>query len=198
MPRVSDEYRAARRAHVLDAARRCFAAEGFHQTSMDDVIRASGLSAGAVYQYFRSKDELIVAAAGEALAEIRATLDGLGRTRTASPAKAVVEVLRTVPFVHVEGTTDVTRIALNGWTEALRNPELHALVHDGYATFRTQIAALLRSWRDEGVVSPDLDPDATAPVLLSIVLGYVVQRALFGAEADPASYERGITDLLGG
>ncbi len=198
MPRVSEEYRAARRAQVLDAARRCFAADGFHQTSMDDVIRASGLSAGAVYQYFRSKDELIVAAAAEALAEIRATLDGLGGTRTASPARAVVEVLRTVPFIHVEGTTDVTRIALNGWTEALRNPELHALVHDGYAAFRTQIAALLRAWRDEGVVRADLDPDATAPILLSLVLGYVVQRALFGDEVDPASYERGITDLLGG
>lgn len=198
MPRVSEEYRAARRAQVLDAARRCFAADGFHQTSMDDVIRASGLSAGAVYQYFRSKDELIVAAAGEALAEIRATLDGLGERRADSPAKAVVEVLRTVPFIHVEGTVDVTRIALNGWTEALRNPELHALVHDGYAAFRVQIAALLGAWRDEGAVRADLDPDATAPVLLSIVLGYVVQRALFGDEVDPASYERGIADLLGG
>lgn len=198
MPRVSEEYRAARRAQVLDAARRCFAAEGFHQTSMDDVIRASGLSAGAVYQYFRSKDELIVAAAGEALAEIRATLDGLGTTPSGSPAGAVVEVLRTVPFIHVDGAVDVPRIALNGWTEALRNPELHALVRDGYATFRAQIAALLGAWRDEGAVRADLDPDATAPVLLSIVLGYVVQRALFGAEVDPATYERGIADLLGG
>lgn len=198
MPRVSEEYRAARRAQVLDAARRCFAADGFHQTSMDDVIRASGLSAGAVYQYFRSKDELIVAAAADALAEIRTTLDGLGERRADSPAKAVVEVLRTVPFVQAKGSADVTRIAVNGWTEALRNAELHDLVHDGYATFRSQISSLLRTWRDEGVVRPSLDPDATAPILLSIVLGYVVQRALFGDEVDPASYERGITDLLGG
>ncbi|MCV2396391.1 TetR/AcrR family transcriptional regulator [Actinotalea sp. M2MS4P-6] len=194
---MTDEHRAARRAQVLDAARRCFAAEGFHQTSMDDVIRASGLSAGAVYQYYRSKDELIVAAAAEALSSIRDRLDRLDLATGTSPAAAVVDVLRTLPFASSPGGVDITRIALNGWTEALRNDELHSLVHEGYGTFRAQIATLLRSWRDEGRVRPDLDPEAVAPILLSLVLGHVVQQALFGDEADPGIYERGIADLLG-
>ena len=91
----------------------------------------------------------------------------------------------------------MTRIALNGWTRRCATPSctrscttVTSLPHPD----RT----LLRAWRDEGVVRADLDPDATAPILLWLVLGYVVQRALFGDEVDPASYERGITDLLGG
>ena len=62
MPRVSDEYLEQRRRQILDAAQRCFARKGFHETSMQDVFRESGLSAGAVYRYFKSKNELVVSA----------------------------------------------------------------------------------------------------------------------------------------
>jgi len=48
MPRRSEEHMAMRREQVLHAALRCFAEQGFHATSMADVIQASGLSAGSV------------------------------------------------------------------------------------------------------------------------------------------------------
>ena len=57
MPRVSDEHLAARRQQILDAARACFLRNGFHATSMQDVIGEAGLSVGAVYRYFKSKNE---------------------------------------------------------------------------------------------------------------------------------------------
>ena len=59
MPKISDERRAERRAQILDAARRCFHGQGLHATSMADIIKASGLSAGAVYGYFASKEDLV-------------------------------------------------------------------------------------------------------------------------------------------
>ena len=74
MPRVSQQYRDARRREILEAAGRCFAENGFHSTSMQDFFEASGLSAGLVYRYFRSKDELITALAGEALQLLRASV----------------------------------------------------------------------------------------------------------------------------
>ena len=52
MPKVSEEHRAARRRQILDAAARCFARDGFHRTSMQDIVRESGISAGLVYRYF--------------------------------------------------------------------------------------------------------------------------------------------------
>jgi AcrR family transcriptional regulator len=196
MPRVSAEYRAARREQVLVAARRAFAANGFHATSMDDVIGSSGLSAGAVYQYFRSKDELIVAVATEALGAIRVTLDTLDDDASHDPVASLSKLLESWPFVPGPDGVDVTRIALHGWSEAIRNPALHAVVEDGYAGFQERVERLVARWHEAGTVPTDLEPAAVTPVLLSLILGYVVQRALFGAEVDPATYEEGLALLL--
>src|ERR1700758_1168029 len=72
MPKVSAQYRDERRAHILAAARRCFVRDGFHQTSMQDLVREAGMSSGAVYRYFDSKDAMILAIAEENLDEIAA------------------------------------------------------------------------------------------------------------------------------
>ncbi|WP_369028857.1 TetR/AcrR family transcriptional regulator, partial [Nocardia farcinica] len=63
MPRVSEEHLERRRQQILVAAQRCFSRKGFYNTSMQDVFAESGLSAGAVYRYFKSKDELVAALA---------------------------------------------------------------------------------------------------------------------------------------
>jgi AcrR family transcriptional regulator len=63
MPRVSDETREQRRQHILTSAWRCFSRDGFHATSIEDVIAATGMSSSAVYRYFRSKEEIVRASA---------------------------------------------------------------------------------------------------------------------------------------
>src|SRR5262245_30602356 len=59
MPKVTEEHVEARRRQILTAALRCFAREGFHRTTMQDIFREADLSPGAVYTYFKGKDELI-------------------------------------------------------------------------------------------------------------------------------------------
>ncbi|SCE42811.1 transcriptional regulator, TetR family [Streptomyces sp. DpondAA-F4a] len=71
MARVSQEHLDARRRQILTGAARCFARNGFHGTSMQDVLKEVGLSAGAVYRYFAGKDDLIAAIADEAFQYIR-------------------------------------------------------------------------------------------------------------------------------
>ena len=61
MPKVKPETLAIRREEILQAAEICFARQGFHQTTIQDVIRESGLSAGCIYGHFASKEELIQA-----------------------------------------------------------------------------------------------------------------------------------------
>jgi len=47
VPKVSDAHLAARRRQILDAAARCFARDGFHRTSMQDIVGASGIQVWA-------------------------------------------------------------------------------------------------------------------------------------------------------
>ena len=56
-PDVSEE----RKNQILDAAGKVFARLGFQKTRMDDIVEESGLSKGALYWYYKSKDDLIFA-----------------------------------------------------------------------------------------------------------------------------------------
>lgn len=59
MPKLKPATQTARREHILDAAERCFARTGFHRTTMHDICRLAGISPGALYVYFDSKEALI-------------------------------------------------------------------------------------------------------------------------------------------
>jgi TetR/AcrR family transcriptional regulator, transcriptional repressor for nem operon len=59
------------REHILDAAGRLIHLRGFHNTSVDDILRESGVGKGNLYYYFKSKDELGYAALDRTLERIR-------------------------------------------------------------------------------------------------------------------------------
>ena len=59
MPKLSDSQQELRRTRILDAAEQCFARNGFHRTTMQHICREAGVSAGALYLYFPSKEALI-------------------------------------------------------------------------------------------------------------------------------------------
>ncbi len=63
MPKISEEQREARRLQILTVAARCFARQGFHRTTMEDIIRELKSSPGAVYCYFRGKNDIVAAIA---------------------------------------------------------------------------------------------------------------------------------------
>jgi TetR/AcrR family transcriptional regulator, repressor for uid operon len=59
MPKLKPETQQARRESILDAAEMCFARSGFHRSTMQDICKAAGISPGALYVYFASKEDLI-------------------------------------------------------------------------------------------------------------------------------------------
>lgn len=60
MPRISEERRAERREHVLAGARRCFAEHGYEGATVAKLEQAIGLSRGAIFNYFPSKEDLFL------------------------------------------------------------------------------------------------------------------------------------------
>ena len=70
MPKISEEQRQARRNQIVSAVWRCFLRKGFQGTSLDDIIRESGLSSGAVYTHFTGKEELVLAAISNYMSQL--------------------------------------------------------------------------------------------------------------------------------
>ena len=129
MPKVSAQYRDERRAHILAAARRCFVRDGFHQTSMQDLVREAGMSSGAVYRYFASKDAMIVAIAEENLDQIVAIVQESVQ-HGADLGGALAAALEFVSARHAED--GFAAIALVVWSEALRNSALAARLQESF------------------------------------------------------------------
>jgi AcrR family transcriptional regulator len=60
VPKISDERRAERRRQILDAARACFAEYGYEGATVVRLEKATGLSRGAIFNYFPSKEDLFI------------------------------------------------------------------------------------------------------------------------------------------
>ncbi|MBI3744972.1 MAG: TetR/AcrR family transcriptional regulator [Chloroflexi bacterium] len=92
MPRITPAHEAEVRERIVAAALRVFGDRGFHGATMQDVVRECGLSVGAIYTYFKGKDDLFLAtcdlASGRGLGELAARL-GAGRSLAERLAIAV-------------------------------------------------------------------------------------------------------------
>ncbi len=195
MPRITDARRAARHSEILHAAWTCFDREGLHATTMDDIIRASGLSAGAVYGYFSSKEALIEAAVTTSLSALRGILDDIcDRDPPSDPPELVREMTDIIASHTQREGFSLARIAIHGWSEAQRNERLRETVGGFYRAFRDRLARLAERWRAAGMIQADADPDAVSKALLSLLLGFVVQGAILG-DASPAALGAGLSSL---
>jgi AcrR family transcriptional regulator len=195
MPRVSDTYLAARREQILDAARRCFSRNGFHATSMQDVIAEAGLSVGAVYRYFKSKDELRLAVTETTVGAIAGEVSAVAHHEPPLPlAEAMARVVILVE-PRVAEPDSVARLAIQAWAEALRDPSFAEFAAKSYGTIRESLVTIARRAQEAGQLAPDADPVAVGAVLFAVVPGYVLQRTLTG-HPDQATMIAGLRALL--
>jgi TetR/AcrR family transcriptional regulator, transcriptional repressor of aconitase len=182
VPKVTQQHRDARRDQILDAARRCFLRDGFHATSMHDLFAESGLSAGAVYRYFASKDDVIIAIAEENLRDVLATIQ---MAATLQPGRSVGAVLADV--FEVARAKDeqygLAKLALLTWSETLRNAGLAARFAELFARLHADLAALVRQSQQAGHLTTDLPAEALTSVIISVVPGLLLQLATVGPEA---------------
>ncbi|MDF1511227.1 TetR/AcrR family transcriptional regulator [Robertmurraya sp. DFI.2.37] len=64
-PVVSEEYKRKKKREILDSALHCFAKKGFQTATIDDIVAHSKISKGAIYNYFKSKEEIYLALMNE-------------------------------------------------------------------------------------------------------------------------------------
>jgi AcrR family transcriptional regulator len=192
MPRVSQEHRDARRRQILDAARRCFAVNGFHATSMQDVLREAKLSAGAVYGYFGGKEDIVMAIATESLGTITGAIDELLRDEPPPLHEALARIA--AELERLDRERGVANIAIQAWSEALRNPVLRERAQDMYGKVRGAMARLVQAYQARGEIDPAADPLDVASVLVSVAPGFFVQRAVMGS-VDGETFRRGLAAL---
>ncbi|MGW0180694.1 TetR/AcrR family transcriptional regulator [Nocardia sp. NPDC003345] len=194
MPRVSDEHLERRRQQILDAARVCFVRKGFHQSSMQDVFTESGLSAGAVYRYFKSKDELVMALATTAAGDIRTRmLEIIEGDPLPTPAELIAHLTE---WIHGQSGPDGRiRLAPQAWSLALTDEQAAVPVRETLGGIRSMWHEYAGRMRAAGWLPADSDLDAVAAALFGLLPGFVLQHLLMG-DLDRDRYIRGVDTLF--
>jgi AcrR family transcriptional regulator len=176
MPKVSQSHLEARRQQILDAAVGCFSRHGFHPTTMQDLIRESGLSAGAIYTYFASKEELIEAIAERRHARELALIEKAGSDgEITNTVERLIQSFFRLLIDNKEKRE--RRLAVQLWGEALRNPRVLRTVRKGVDEPRKMLIRLLQQARDHGDLLPQCDPEAMARTMIALFQGLVLQLA---------------------
>ena len=176
MPKVVPEYREEAKNRILEAALQEFSEKGFNQTTMDDVARRVGVSKGALYLYFKSKEELfrgIYEKAPHALGDmIRSSFKGDNLIESASQIfDGMIKQYASNPGLSFEI-----------FAEATRNPGLKKILRSNYDEYINIMLGFLKEQQRKGNVNKEQDLHALAQALISLwngmeallVVGYPV------------------------
>jgi AcrR family transcriptional regulator len=178
MPKVSPEHLAARRQQIVDAARARFASHGFAGTSMTDLVEESGLSIGAIYRYFSSKDEIVAAICEHSNTNFPTEL-------TPEAIHRFLEHVRAMARDHGHA-----RLVAQIYAEAAISPALGVLVAQQLSALRTTVIDLLpHSNRSEAA--------RIAEGVVAVSVGYNQQLAVRG-DLDPAPFAAALISILDG
>lgn len=195
MPKVTDAYLEARKEEILDAAIACFTRKGFHQTTMDDICRQAGLSPGAVYRYFNSKNEIIDAAVRENPDADPTSWPEFARwvEEEAVRFDDFAKVMKTFNdiglerFLHGSEALETNmKIRVRSWSESLQNPEVKEEVLARWKHRLDLFEQTVRRAQELGQVNPELNPAVVGRIMLAIGEGFTLMWTIdpeFGALA---------------
>lgn len=178
MPKVTAEHRQARRRQIANAAMRCFARKGFQAATMADIIEESGLSAGAIYGHYASKNDIVLLVANEVVAH-RFTTNFAESASLIHPTDALAHLLREL-WEDLEHTTGML---LQVWAEAISSEEMRDIAITVIERLQGILGHYLEQWfiRQEGL-TPAVAAEKAGrylPLLLGVAQGFIVQSALF-------------------
>lgn len=190
MPRLTEATKAARRAQIIEAAIACFLERGYTNTSMSDIIKASGLSSGSIYSHFTGKEDILITAINERLNNVKELYETL--PEGAGP-QDILEVIYTNQMVN-ENFSAMLRIRL----ESLHAPEIARATADIMPLLQGIIVKTLTPWATEQLsVLHEINPDSaqrtpeqealitdyardTADAFMMVFQGYML-RSFFGS-----------------
>ena len=176
------------REQLLDAAARVFARKGYSGTKIQDIVREAGLSTGAVYGRFGSKQDLLREAVVRRTANaVRLGGDGFER---------VADVITGMASLDRAPLADVEAARLEAYVTARREPEVAAALADALAQSRAAVQPLLDAAVADGTVADGVDPEAVLYFLRTVHLGLLLQRGAGATPPDAAAWADLITRIV--
>lgn len=173
----------------------CAQRKGLAAMSMADIISESGLSAGAIYGYYKSKDEILAALATRVVGGRVAVLDEIGaRSPVPHPAEAMLEFMSSVTGPLRDGG-----LVVQIWGMAANSETIGVIARESYGQVIQHLDGYLNAWYRQAR-ELDTEDAATAasvilPAVLALMQGWLFKVPMAGT-SDDQQYLDAVAALL--
>ena len=192
MTKVTQAHIDQRRDDIVASARDLFSQKGWQATSMQEVASEAGISTGAVYRYFASKEELLLAVFQRATDLMQEQFDKAATNTT------VLGTIRSVgELVLMDPECGNPQMQLEVALASSHDSEVWGpQQRDFTASVLSQVEGLVRAGQASGEIAGDLDPAVVAQLLYTMVPGISALRLQMAEEPDVPAILDLMTTLL--
>ena len=183
---------------IIRESKNLFSAKGFLNTSISDVMEASGTSKGGLYNHFRNKGELFSAVLEESRKSWReinlAGVDGID-----SPIGKIIRILENYRDMYFADSRDVpggcifVRVSLESSDLADQCPGIAQEISEGFDRFKAMLRRYLEAARSTGEIRADVDAGEVADMVFSAMMGASV---MYGMDRSRRNLNRNITSII--
>jgi len=181
------------RQRLLDAAARLFSQQGYDATGVAQICAFAGVSKGAFYHHFETKQAVFLALLEEWLARLDAAFTAVRQDSSGVP-QAVVRMADMAGGVLASSGVQLS-IMLEFWMQAYRDPQVWEAAAAPYQRYQQYFAALVEEGIRQGSLRP-VEPQMAARTLVSLAMGLLLQAVFDPKATDWASEAGGALQLV--
>lgn len=192
-----------KRARILSAAQDVFAEQGFDAARMEEVARRARVGKGTLYNYYESKEDLLIQAVIASMEEVRERIATAVNPSPDEPIRSVEDVLRMLIVDALPGLTRRFHSLYNqAWGVIARDPEARRRLFEASQAFYRErerdFEELIEAGARAGQFRSDVDP-AEMSLLLQALFDGLLHRATFDEpRVDPSRAFAALLQLLRG
>jgi AcrR family transcriptional regulator len=179
------------RTKIMGSAIKLFSSTGYNKASVDDICAEAGISKGAFYHHFKSKQELFLALLDGWLQTIDNAIEA---SQDLSAPETFTRMTEAFPYIF-ETAGDGLPMFLEFWLQASRDKKIWDASIAPYRRYHKHFTSLIKKGVDEGSFV-EVDPELASRMIVSTAMGLLLQSLLDPKGADWEKVARDSTTML--
>lgn len=179
------------RTKITESAIKLFSSNGYNKASVDDICAEAGISKGAFYHHFKSKQELFLALLDGWLKNIDNAIDG---SKEATAPETFMQMSEAFPYIF-ESAGDGLPMFLEFWLQASRDKKIWEASIAPYRRYHKYFTSLIKKGVEEGSFV-EVDPELASRLIVSTAMGLLLQSLLDPKGAKWEKVARDSTTML--